>query len=168
MNALQAASIYSTVANGGVRIEPTLVRGTKGADGRFTPAPEPKKTRVTSEKTAKTLSQMLESVVDDEEGTGTKARIPGYRVAGKTGTANRVDPATGKYHGYTSSFAGFAPADKPRVTVYCAIQNATEGSYFGGQICGPIYKQVMEFALKTLQVPPTGAAPARLPVTFKP
>ncbi|GAA4598252.1 cell division protein FtsI [Streptomyces violaceoruber] len=168
VNALQAASIYSTVANGGVRIEPTLVRGTKGADGRFTPAPEPKKTRVTSERTAKTLSQMLESVVDDEEGTGTKARIPGYRVAGKTGTANRVDPATGKYHGYTSSFAGFAPADKPRVTVYCAIQNATEGSYFGGQICGPIYKQVMEFALKTLQVPPTGAAPARLPVTFKP
>ncbi|MYS75010.1 cell division protein FtsI, partial [Streptomyces sp. SID5926] len=168
VNALQAASIYSTVANGGVRIEPTLVRGTKGADGRFTPAPEPKKTRVTSEKTAKTLSQMLESVVDDEEGTGTKARIPGYRVAGKTGTANRVDPATGKYHGYTSSFAGFAPADKPRVTVYCAIQNATEGSYFGGQICGPIYKQVMEFALKTLQVPPTGADPARLPVTFKP
>ncbi|MFE0414431.1 cell division protein FtsI [Streptomyces tendae] len=168
VNALQAASIYSTIANGGVRIEPTLVRGTKGADGRFTPAPEPKKTRVTSEKTAKTLSQMLESVVDDEEGTGTKARIPGYRVAGKTGTANRVDPATGKYHGYTSSFAGFAPADKPRVTVYCAIQNATEGSYFGGQICGPIYKQVMEFALKTLQVPPTGADPARLPVTFKP
>ncbi|MEV5453640.1 cell division protein FtsI [Streptomyces sp. NPDC052535] len=168
VNALQAASIYSTIANGGVRIEPTLVRGTKGADGRFTPAPEPKKNRVTSEKTAKTLARMLESVVDDEEGTGTKARIPGYRVAGKTGTANRVDPATGKYHGYTSSFAGFAPADKPRVTVYCAIQNATEGSYFGGQICGPIYKQVMEFALKTLQVPPTGADPANLPVTFKP
>ncbi|NEB14463.1 cell division protein FtsI [Streptomyces coelicoflavus] len=168
VNALQAASIYSTVANGGVRIEPTLVRGTRGPDGRFTPAPEPEKTRVVSEKTAKTLAQMLESVVDDEEGTGNKARIPGYRVAGKTGTANRVDPATGKYHGYTSSFAGFAPADKPRVTVYCAIQNATEGSYFGGQICGPIYKQVMEFALKTLQVPPTGADPANLPVTFKP
>ncbi len=168
VTALQAASVYSTIANGGVRVEPTLVRGTKGEDGRFTPAPEPEKTRVVSEKTAKTLAQMLESVVDDEEGTGTKARIPGYRVAGKTGTANRVDPATGKYHGYTSSFAGFAPADKPRVTVYCAIQNATAGSYFGGQICGPIYKQVMEFALKTLQVPPTGAAPADLPVAFKP
>ncbi|MDQ0388269.1 cell division protein FtsI (penicillin-binding protein 3) [Streptomyces sp. DSM 42143] len=168
INALQAASVYSTIANGGVRVEPTLVRGSKEDDGRFTPAPEPKKTRVISEKTAKTLSRMLESVVDDEEGTGTKARIPGYRVAGKTGTANRVDPATGQYKGYTSSFAGFAPADKPRVTVYCAIQNATEGSYFGGQICGPIYKQVMEFALKTLQVPPTGAAPANLPVTFKP
>ncbi|CAM5567035.1 Cell division protein OS=Streptomyces pilosus OX=28893 GN=GCM10010280_03150 PE=3 SV=1 [Streptomyces pilosus] len=168
VNAMQAASVYSTIANGGVRIEPTLVRGSKEPDGRFTPAPKPKETRVVSEKTAKTLARMLESVVDDEEGTGTKARIPGYRVAGKTGTANRVDPATGKYHGYTSSFAGFAPADKPRITVYCVIQNATEGSYFGGQICGPVYKQVMEFALKTLQVPPTGAAPAALPVTFEP
>ncbi|WP_443061895.1 peptidoglycan D,D-transpeptidase FtsI family protein [Streptomyces sp. NBC_00490] len=168
LNAMQAASVYSTIANGGVRVEPTLVRGTQGPDGRFTPAAKPEKSRVISEKTAKTLARMLESVVDDQEGTGAKARIPGYRVAGKTGTANRVDPATGKYHGYTSSFAGFAPADNPRVTVYCAIQNATKGSYFGGQICGSVYKQVMEFALKTLQVPPTGAKPASLPVTFKP
>ncbi|MFJ5259163.1 peptidoglycan D,D-transpeptidase FtsI family protein [Streptomyces sp. NPDC088387] len=168
LNAMQAASVYSTIANGGVRTEPTLVRGTKGPDGRFAPAEKPESTRVVSEKTAKTLARMLESVVDDEEGTGTKARIPGYRVAGKTGTANRVDPDTGKYRGYTSSFAGFAPADQPRVTVYCAIQNATKGSYFGGQICGPVYKEVMEFALKTLQVPPTGAPPAKLPVTFKP
>ncbi|MDF3149510.1 penicillin-binding protein 2 [Streptomyces sp. T21Q-yed] len=168
LNAMQAASIYSTIANGGVRVEPTLVRGTQGPDGQFTDAPAPKKTRVISAKTAKTLAQMLESVVGDREGTGTKARIPGYRVAGKTGTANRVDPATGKYRGYTSSFAGFAPADKPRITVYCAIQNATAGNYFGGQICGPIYKKVMEFALKTLQIPPTGAKPAKLPVSYKP
>ncbi|GCB50156.1 cell division protein ftsI [Peptidoglycan synthetase] [Streptomyces sp. NL15-2K] len=168
LSAMQAASVYSTIANDGVRVDPTLVRGTKGPDGRFTPAATPKKTRVVSEKTAKTLARMLESVVDDEEGTGTKARIPGYRVAGKTGTANRVDPATGKYKGYTSSFAGFAPADQPRVTVYCAIQNATKGSYFGGQICGPVYKQVMEFALKSLQVPPTGARAANFPVTYKP
>ncbi|MFG1666614.1 peptidoglycan D,D-transpeptidase FtsI family protein [Streptomyces sp. Y7] len=168
LNAMQAASIYSTIANGGVRVDPTLVRGTEGPDGQFTEAPKPKKTRVISARTARTLAQMLESVVDDREGTGTKARIPGYRVAGKTGTANRVDPATGKYRGYTSSFAGFAPADNPRVTVYCAIQNATQGNYFGGQICGPIYKQVMEFALKTLQVPPTGAKSAKLPVAYKP
>lgn len=165
---MQAASVYSTIANDGVRVEPSLVRGTKGPDGRFTPAAKPKETRVVSKKTAKTVAQMLESVVDDEEGTGAKARIPGYRVAGKTGTANRVDPATGRYKGYTSSFAGFAPADKPRVTVYCAIQNATKGGYFGGQICGPIYKKVMEFALKSLQAPPTGNKPARLPVTFEP
>ncbi|MFF7810558.1 peptidoglycan D,D-transpeptidase FtsI family protein [Streptomyces roseolus] len=168
VNALQAASVYSTIANGGVRIEPTLVRGTKGPDGRFTPAEKPAENRVVSEGTAKTLAQMLESVVDDREGTGTKAAIPGYRVAGKTGTANRVDPELGRYKGYTASFAGFAPADQPRVTVYCAIQNPTKGSYFGGQICGPIYKKVMEFALKTLHVAPTGSAPPRLPVTFEP
>ncbi|QNP62856.1 peptidoglycan D,D-transpeptidase FtsI family protein [Streptomyces genisteinicus] len=168
VNAMQAASVYSTVANGGVRIEPTLVRGTKGPDGRFTAAPAPEKTRVVSEKTADTLAAMLESVVDDREGTGTKARIPGYRVAGKTGTANRVDPELGRYKGYTASFAGFAPADDPEITVYCAIQNPTKGSYFGGQICGPVYQKVMEFSLKTLQIAPTGKAPARLPVTFDP
>ncbi|MBT2392815.1 peptidoglycan D,D-transpeptidase FtsI family protein [Streptomyces maoxianensis] len=168
LNAMQAASVYSTIANDGVRIEPTLIRGTKGPDGRFTPAPAPEKTRVVSKRTARTLATMLESVVDDREGTGTKARIPGYRVAGKTGTANRVDPKTGRYRGYTASFAGFAPADKPQITVYCAIQNPTKGSYFGGQICGPIYQKVMQFALKTLKAAPTGADPARLPVSFKP
>ncbi|MER5203026.1 penicillin-binding protein 2 [Streptomyces sp. NPDC002825] len=168
VSAMQAASVYSTIANGGVRIEPTLVRGTKGPDGRFTAAPAPKESRVVSEKTAKTLARMLESVVKDREGTGSRAAIPGYRVAGKTGTANRVDPELGRYKGYTASFAGFAPADDPQITVYCAIQNPTKGSYFGGQICGPIYKKVMEFALKTLHVAPTGSEPARLPVTFEP
>ncbi|MFF1836966.1 peptidoglycan D,D-transpeptidase FtsI family protein, partial [Streptomyces sp. NPDC058231] len=168
LNAVQAASVYSTIANGGVRVAPTLVRGTRGADGRFTPAAAPGQNRVVSKKTAKSLARMLESVVGDEEGTGTKARIPGYRVAGKTGTANRVDPIRGGYHGYTASFAGFAPADNPQITVYCAIQNPTRGSYFGGQICGPIYKQVMEFALKTLQTPPSGSKSARLPVSFQP
>ncbi len=168
LNALQAASVYSTIANGGERIAPTLVRGGTGPDGHYVRAPRPAKNRVVSKETARTLAAMLESVVDDEEGTGSKAKIDGYRVGGKTGTSNRVDPKTGRYHGYTASFAGFAPADKPRITVYCAVQNPTKGSYFGGQVCGPIYQQVMAFALKTLQVPPTGAKPPRLPVTFTP
>ncbi|WP_079064286.1 peptidoglycan D,D-transpeptidase FtsI family protein [Streptomyces sp. NRRL F-4489] len=168
LNAVQAASVYSTIANGGVRIAPTLVRGTTGPDGRYAPAPPPARSRVVSEKTATTLAAMLESVVDDEEGTGAKAKIDGYRVGGKTGTSNRVDPKTGRYHGYTASFAGFAPADQPRVTVYCAIQNPTRGSYFGGQICGPVFQRVMTFALKSLQVPPTGTPSPRLPVTFTP
>ncbi|WP_245694555.1 peptidoglycan D,D-transpeptidase FtsI family protein [Streptomyces abyssalis] len=165
LNAVQAASIYSTIANGGVRNVPSLVRGTTGADGDFTPAPEPGERRVVSEKTAKTLARMLESVVSDMEGTGTTAKIPGYRVAGKTGTANRVDPDSGRYDGYTSSFAGFAPADKPRVTVYCAVQNPKKGSYFGSDVCGPVYKKVMKFALKSLQIPPTGATADPLPVS---
>lgn len=165
LNAVQAASIYSTIANGGVRKAPSIVRGTTGADGTFTPAAEPDKRRVVSEETARTLARMLESVVSDMEGTGTTAKIPGYRVAGKTGTANRVDPRTGRYDGYTSSFAGFAPADKPRVTVYCAVQNPKKGSYFGSDVCGPVYKKVMKFALKSLQIPPTGAKADPLPVS---
>ncbi|WP_372440899.1 peptidoglycan D,D-transpeptidase FtsI family protein [Actinacidiphila acididurans] len=168
VNALQATSVYSTIANGGVRVQPTLIRGITGPDGRFVPSPAPQRTRVVSPQTARTLSQMLESVVGNEQGTGIQARIDGYRVAGKTGTANRVDPLTGRYKGYTSSFLGFAPADDPRVTVSCVIQNPTRGSYFGGSICGPVFKQVMEFALKTLRVPPSGSKAPDLPVTFDP
>jgi cell division protein FtsI (penicillin-binding protein 3) len=168
LNALQATSVYSTIANGGVRIQPTLIKGTTGPDGAFVPAPAPKKTRVVSARTARTLAEMLESVVGSEQGTGVKARIPGYRVAGKTGTANRVDPETGTYRGYTASFMGFAPADDPRVTVSCVIQNPTSGSYFGGQICGPVFKNVMEFALKSLGVPPTGTKAPNLPVEWDP
>ncbi|WP_062211573.1 penicillin-binding protein 2 [Streptomyces sp. NBRC 109706] len=168
VNAVQAASVYSTVANGGERIAPTLVRGWTGEDGEFEPAPEPERTRVVGEDTAEQLARMLETVVASEEGTGSAARIPGYRVAGKTGTSNRVDPATGAYSGYTSSFAGFAPADAPRVTVYCAVQNPTEGPYTGSEVCGPVFNEVMAFSLAALQVPPTGTEFGGLPVTFEP
>lgn len=169
LNAVQAASVYTTVAAGGERVAPSLVRGTTGPDGRYEPAPEPERTRVIGERTARQLAAMLETVVNDEEwGTGGIARIPGYRVAGKTGTANRVDPETGRYNGYTASFAGFAPADDPRVTVYCAVQKPTRGSHNGSRVCGPVFAEVMEFSLKALQVPPTGEDPVTLPATFDP
>ncbi|MBW1600462.1 penicillin-binding protein 2, partial [Streptomyces sp. JJ38] len=168
VNALQAASVYSTIANDGVRVTPSLVRGTLGPDGRYEPAPDPRRDRVVSEETADILSLMLEEVVTDDEGTGAPAAIPGYRVAGKTGTSNRVDPQTGRYNGYTASFAGFAPADEPRVTVYCAVQNPTKGSYHGSSVCGPVFRHVMQFSLKTLQAPPTGAKAPDLPTTFTP
>lgn len=167
VNALQATSVYSTIANGGVRVAPSLVAGITGPDGRFVPAAPGAQTQVVKPATAKTLEQMLESVVTDDQGTGNTAQIPGYRVAGKTGTANRVDPKTGKYNGYTASFIGFAPADAPRITVSCTIQNPING-HFGGPLCGPVFKQVMEFALKTLQVPPSGSAAPNLPVDWKP
>ncbi|GAA1920129.1 cell division protein FtsI [Streptomyces sodiiphilus] len=168
VNAVQAASVYSTVANGGERIAPSLVRGTTGPDGRYERAAEPERSRVISEDTAADLTRMLEAVVADPEGTGGIAQIPGYRVAGKTGTSNRVDPATGRYDGYTASFAGFAPAGEPRITVYCAVQNPTRGSYYGSRVCGPVFREVMEFSLKALRVPPGGEEAPRLPVTFRP
>ncbi|WP_354639669.1 peptidoglycan D,D-transpeptidase FtsI family protein [Kitasatospora camelliae] len=167
VNAMQATSVFSTIANGGVRVDPGLVMGSTGPDGRYTAAPAGAQNRVVSEQTARTLTEMLESVVTDEQGTGGKAQIPGYRVAGKTGTANRVDPKTGKYSGYTASFIGFAPADQPRVTVSCVIQDPVNG-HFGGQLCGPVFKQVMEFTLKSLQVPPSGSEAPNLPVEWKP
>ncbi|MGF1430092.1 peptidoglycan D,D-transpeptidase FtsI family protein, partial [Kitasatospora sp. LaBMicrA B282] len=167
VNALQATSVYSTIADGGVRVAPSLVAGTTGPDGHYTPAPAGARTQVVKPETAKTLAQMLESVVTDDQGTGNAAQIPGYRVAGKTGTANRVDPLTGKYNGYTASFIGFAPADAPRITVSCTIQDPVNG-HFGGPLCGPVFKQVMEFALKTLQVPPSGSQAPNLPVDWKP
>ncbi len=167
LNALQATSVYSTIANGGVRVAPSIVQGTTAPDGRYTPAAPGAQSRVVSEQTAKTLTEMLESVVTDEQGTGGRAAIPGYRVAGKTGTANRVDPKTGGYRGYTASFIGFAPAEAPRVTVSCTIQDPVNG-HFGGQLCGPVFKQVMEFTLKTLQVPPSGSEAPNLPVEWKP
>ncbi|MFE0691951.1 peptidoglycan D,D-transpeptidase FtsI family protein [Streptomyces xiamenensis] len=168
VNAVQAASVYSTVANGGERIAPTLIRGYTGPDGTYEPSPEPARERVISEETAATLGEILETVVTAPEGTGSAAQIPGYRVAGKTGTSNRVDPLTGRYSGYTASFAGFAPADNPRITVYCAVQNPTKGSYNGSKVCGPVFNEVMDFSLKALQVPPTGTDFPGLPVTFDP
>ncbi|TDC74214.1 peptidoglycan D,D-transpeptidase FtsI family protein [Streptomyces hainanensis] len=168
VNAVQAASVYSTIANGGERIAPSLVRGTTGPEGDYEAAPDPERTRVVGEETAAQLTEMLETVVASPEGTGQAARIPGYRVAGKTGTSNRVDPETGRYSGYTSSFAGFAPADDPRVTVYCAVQNPTEGPYTGSEVCGPVFNEVMRFTLSALRVPPTGEEFAGLPVTFDP
>ncbi|MGE7433332.1 peptidoglycan D,D-transpeptidase FtsI family protein [Kitasatospora sp. NPDC001175] len=167
VSALQATSVFSTIANGGVRVTPSLLAGTTGPDGRYTPAPAGEQTQVVKPETAKTLTEMLESVVSDEQGTGGAAQIPGYRVAGKTGTANRVDPKTGKYSGYTASFIGFAPAEAPRVTVSCVIQDPVNG-HFGGQLCGPVFKQVMEFTLKTLHVAPSGSEPPNLPVDWKP
>ncbi|MGW1178504.1 penicillin-binding transpeptidase domain-containing protein [Kitasatospora sp. NPDC002543] len=167
MNALQATSVYSTIANGGVRVAPSIVQGVTDPNGTYKPSSPGEQTRVVSPETAKTLTSMLESVVDDEQGTGGKAAIPGYRVAGKTGTANRGAANGVGYDGYTASFIGFAPADAPRYTVSCTLQGPVNG-HFGGQLCGPVFKQVMEFTLKTMQVPPSGSQAPNLTVDWKP
>ncbi len=160
VTAPQAASVFATIANGGERVTPQLIKGFTDADGHFTPAAAPERSRVVSSRTARMVSNMLESVVS-EEGTAPTAAIPGYRVAGKTGTAYRYDERCGGYCGYTASFIGFAPADDPEVVVACTIQNPVNG-HFGGQLCGPVFTEVMKFALASLKVPPTGTKPPRL------
>ncbi|MFG2072723.1 penicillin-binding transpeptidase domain-containing protein [Nonomuraea maritima] len=155
VTALQMASVYQTIANGGVKIEPQIVAGATDGSGRFVPAPAGKQTRVVSETTAKEITTMLESAVG-AEGTGQLAAIPGYRVAGKTGTADRYDADLGRYNGYTASFVGFAPADKPRLVVLSVVQNPRKG-HFGGQLAAPVFKDVMTFAIKSRKIPPTGS-----------
>ncbi|MFG2086117.1 MULTISPECIES: penicillin-binding transpeptidase domain-containing protein [unclassified Spirillospora] len=160
VNAVQMASVYATVANGGVRVRPTLVAGTVGEDDRFTPSPAPERERVISEKTARQISDMLEGVTTDE-GTAPKAQVNGYRVAGKTGTAEIVNPRCGCYDGggYTASFAGFAPADDPQLVVQVVLQDPKRGSHYGGDAAAPVFKDVMGFALQSEKIPPTGSRP---------
>jgi len=162
VNAVQATDVFATIANDGLRVEPRLVAATVAPDGTVTPAKAPETHRVVSPATAQKVRAMLESVVSDE-GTAPQAAIPGYRVAGKTGTANRVDPACGCYRGYTASFIGFAPADAPAFVVSVTLQDPKNG-HFGGMLAGPVFKQVMSFALTSRHVAPTGTqiTPLRL------
>jgi cell division protein FtsI (penicillin-binding protein 3) len=162
VNAIQDAGVFQTVANGGVRVPPTLVASTTSADGTVTPTPPTAGVRVISESTATTLSQMLEFVVSDN-GTAVAATIPGYRVAGKTGTANRVG-ANGRYSGYTASFIGFAPADKPAFVVAVVLQNPLNGIY-GGAVAAPVFKDIMTYALQEFGIPPTGTPPPVMKLT---
>lgn len=154
LTAMQATSVFATIANGGVRVSPTVIAGTKDDSGHFTPAGNRDSVRVIGEETAAKLRIMMESVVSSN-GTAPSAAIPGYRVAGKTGTAQRVDPMTGKYSGYTASFIGFAPADSPRYVINVTLQRPRNG-HFGGALCGPVFKKVMTFVLQSKHVAPTG------------
>ncbi|WP_242454369.1 peptidoglycan D,D-transpeptidase FtsI family protein [Bailinhaonella thermotolerans] len=157
VTAMQMASVYQTIANRGVRVEPQLVAGTVDGRKRFTPAPAAERHRVISERTAREIARMLEGVTDSSEGTGAAARIPGYRIAGKTGTAQRYDSDRGGYHGYTASFAGFTPADDPRLVTLVVLQDPKKG-YYGGDVAAPVFRDVTSFALKTRKIPPTGTA----------
>lgn len=154
LTAMQATSVFATIANSGIRVSPTVIAGTSDASGHFTPSGNRDSLRVISEDTAAKLRIMMESVVS-AKGTAPSAAIPGYRVAGKTGTAQRVDPLTGKYSGYTASFIGFAPADSPRYVINVTLQRPRNG-HFGGALCGPVFKKVMTFVLQSEHVAPTG------------
>jgi len=151
LTAMQATSIFATIANDGVRVEPTVIAGTSDAQGHYTPAKSRKSSRVISPETAKTMRLMMESVVSSN-GTAPSAAIPGYRIAGKTGTAQRV--VNGRYSGYTASFIGFAPADKPRYVISVTIQ-APQGMHWGGVLGGPVFKDVMSYVLEAKHIPPS-------------
>ena len=154
LTAMQATSIFATIANDGVRVSPTVISGTSDSSGHFTPSDARASERVISAQTAQSMRIMMESVVS-ANGTAPTAAIPGYRVAGKTGTAMRFNSACHCYSGYTASFIGFAPADKPRYVISVTIQDP-KGLHWGGALGGPVFKDVMSFALKSEHVSPTG------------
>ena len=156
LTALQATSVFATIANDGVRVTPTVIAGVSDAAGRYTPANKQKSVRVISADTAQKMRLMMESVVS-ASGTAPAAAIPGYRVAGKTGTAQRHNDSCGCYRGYTASFIGFAPADKPEFVVSVTIQDP-KGLHWGGYLGGPVFKKVMSFVLKDQHIAPTKPA----------
>ena len=164
VNAVQATSVFATIANGGVRMLPRLIAGYSNAEGVYEPSTLDEGVRVVSADTAKTVREMLEAVVS-EDGTAKNMQIPGYRVGGKTGTANRYDQATGGYSGYTSSFIGMAPAEKPALVMSVSIHNPKTSTY-GSVVAGPVFKKVMTYALAHRKVPPSTSKPPKLPVEW--
>src|SRR5262249_28439601 len=153
----QMAGMYQAVADDGLRVPPRIVRSVTAPDGtRSTPAP-PAPVQVISSDTARTLRYMLEAVVEARGGTAPTAAIDGYRVAGKTGTAQQRDPACGCYSSsaYWAPFAGMAPADNPQHGVAGMVDNP-RGGLHGGAIAAPTFHQIMTYALKQRGIPPTG------------
>ncbi|QCC78659.1 penicillin-binding protein 2 [Nocardioides daphniae] len=166
VNAVQMTAAVNTIANGGVRVSPSLVAGSATTDeGVEVGSDHATRTRVVSEKAAHETMLMMERVVDDEVGVAPRAQVPGYRVAGKTGTAQRVGENGGYDGSFSLSFGGFAPADDPRFTVYVVIHApAVDGG--GGSVGGPAFSKIMARALSHYGVPPTGSKPSRTPVEW--
>ncbi|MFI7589419.1 peptidoglycan D,D-transpeptidase FtsI family protein [Spongisporangium articulatum] len=166
VTALQSAEVYATVANNGVRVPPRIVKAVQGEDGEMVPTAQPRGTRVVSDKTASQLREMLERVVG-KEGTGDLASVPGYRVAGKTGTADYYDSDVGRYNGYTASFVGMAPADDPAIVVAVFLQQPKKNGYYGGTVAAPIFQKIMTYALAKEGIAPSTGKKPNLPLEWK-
>ena len=156
--AVQMAGVYATIANGGVRVDPSIVAGTTGPSGHFVPAPRPHSQRVIKTTTARQLISILQQVpyLDATLAYQPWGEIPGYSVASKTGTAQVWDSKAHCLCQYGSSYIGMSPATHPKVVVAVNIQNPRKADYFGNYVAGPAFYQVMKFALQTLKIPPDG------------
>jgi cell division protein FtsI (penicillin-binding protein 3) len=162
VTAIQMAEVYATIANNGVRVQPTLVEGTTNSAGQYTPAAPSPTRRVIQTETASELRQILEQVpAIDEEGGQPWGIIPGYAIAAKTGTSQESN-GTCALCVYGSSYIGMAPGNDPQLVIAVNVQNPRKGGYYGDVVAGPVFYQVMKDALATLQIPPDGATPANI------
>jgi cell division protein FtsI (penicillin-binding protein 3) len=159
VTAIQMAEVYATIANGGVRVQPTLVEGTTSSAGTYTPAPPPPPRRVIQAETAHELLQILQQVPGiNAEGGQPWGIFPGYAIAAKTGTSQESNGRCALCV-YGSSYIGMAPGNDPQLVIAVNVQNPRRGGYFGIEVAGPVFYQVMKDALATLQIPPDGATP---------
>jgi cell division protein FtsI (penicillin-binding protein 3) len=159
VTALQMVAAFGAIANGGTLMQPRLVRSLFDAEGRETRRFEPRAVRqVVSPQTARTLTRLMTQVV--AEGTGHNAAIPGYDVAGKTGTAQKLDPVTRRYSRKPGvlSFVGFAPAEEPRFAMLVMLDEP-KNERWGSEAAAPIFSAIGAEVLRYLDVPPRDAAP---------
>jgi cell division protein FtsI (penicillin-binding protein 3) len=163
VNAVQMASVYATIANGGVRVQPTLIAGTYNAAGQYTVAKPSKSTRVIQPKTAQELTQILQQVPGvDNQANQRWGDIAGYAIAAKTGTSSeprqpgqKPCPASNYLCVHGSSYIGMAPGNDPQLVVAVNVQDPkSKTDYFGDEVAGPVFYSVMNSALQTQQIQP--------------
>jgi cell division protein FtsI/penicillin-binding protein 2 len=147
---IQMATAYSAIANGGILRQPHVIAAVGGH-----PQPLPAGHRIISGATAAAVRHMLQGVLAPG-GTASEVEVPGYQLAGKTGTASKIDPATGEYSksAYVASFIGFAPASDPKLLTAVVVDEPQTGSIYGGTVAAPAFGQIMSFALPYLGIPP--------------
>ena len=162
VTSVQMATAFAAVANGGYLVRPHVVRGLSAQDGTLGRQVEPGVIRqVISPQTAQTMLTLLTAVVD--EGTGKEAALEGYTVSGKTGTAQKLEPATGRYshQKVVASFVGAVPAEAPRLVILVVIDEP-EAFRWGGSIAAPVFREIAREAMHYLQVPPSPSRDMRL------
>jgi cell division protein FtsI (penicillin-binding protein 3) len=161
MTLLQMTGMYQAIANDGVRIPPRIIKSTIAADGTRVDEPRPEGVPVVSPETARTVRNMLRAVVQrdprgEQQGTGSQAAVEGYQIAGKTGTAQQINPGCGCYYDdvYWITFAGMAPADDPRYVVGVMMDNphrTADGA--PGTTSAPLFHNIAAWLLQRENVP---------------
>lgn len=153
VTSLQMLRAFSTLANDGVAVRPSITKAIVDSNGKWVSANTPEPERVVSARTAVQMKKILEGVV--LEGTGRKARLDGYTAAGKTGTAQKTDPTTGRYYRdkYVASFVGFTPVNNPEIALIVVLDSPRGGQHQGGQVAAPAWKEIAEQTLRYLGIP---------------
>ena len=154
LTVLQMASIFATLANDGIYLPPRVVLESRNPDGKSTPAPRPNGKRVISSRTTRTLNKMLEGVIT--RGTGKRARIDGYRLVGKSGTAQKWVDNNYSDTDYIASFGGFGPLPDPQLVCLVVIDTPRGAEYHGGEVAGPVFRRIMADVLARQRVPRDG------------